>query len=341
MKNIIKQREIVSLLFVVVLFIMVGFFNPKFLAVNNIFQIINSSSIYVLVALGMGFVLFIGEIDVSVGATLGFSAAIAAKLVNSGMSIPLIFLIVALFGAVIGIINAIGVVGFEIPSIIMTLGTMGIIRGAIYIYTGGIWLQNFPKNFMQITQNTLAGTFTILFIVLILLTVLLYLFTKFTLFGKSFKAVGDNIDGARLIGIPVKRVKVSSFIICGVFAAVAGVLYASRVGFVTPMDGNGYEMTAIAACVIGGINLIGGEGTPFGAMIGAILMSSLSSILVFLGFPSTYNNTITGVILIAIVVVGAITNQRAAEKLRKLRLLARVSEKPDAVPESNIAQKGE
>jgi ribose ABC superfamily ATP binding cassette transporter, permease protein len=160
----------------------------------------------------------------------------------------------------------------------------------------------------------------------LVIAILLYFFTKKTMVGKSFKAVGDNIDGARLIGIPVERIKFLSYIICGSFAAIGGVLYASRIGFVTPTDGTGYEMTAIAACVIGGIALEGGQGSTFGAIIGSILMTSISSILVFLNFPSTFNNTITGGILIAIVVIGAISNQRTQENIRKERLRVRVEQ---------------
>ena len=227
---------------------------------------------------------------------------------------------------VIGIINALGIVLFKIPSIIMTLGMMGIIRGFQYIYTNGQWLQDFPNEFLNISQETIGGTFGYVFASALVIAILLYFFTKKTMVGKSFKAVGDNIDGARLIGIPVERIKFLSYIICGSFAAIGGVLYASRIGFVTPTDGTGYEMTAIAACVIGGIALEGGQGSTFGAIIGSILMTSISSILVFLNFPSTFNNTITGGILIAIVVIGAISNQRTQENIRKERLRVRVEQ---------------
>lgn len=324
MKQIIKQREIVSVLFILGLFLIVGLFNPDFLELSNVFQIINNSSVYALVALGMCFVLFTGEIDVSIGATVGLTAAVTGTMINNGTPIPMLFVYALLIGLVIGLINACGVVVFKIPSIIMTLGMMGIIRGAQYIYTNGQWLQNFPNEFLKMSQVRIQDTISIIFIVTLLIAVLLYIFTKTTMLGKSFKAVGDNIDGARLIGIPVDRIKCLSFIICAVFAAFGGVLYASRIGFVTPIDGTGYEMTAIAACVIGGVALEGGQGSTFGAIIGSILMTSISSILVFLNFSSTFNNTITGAILIAIVVIGAISNQRSSEKLRKARLLVRI-----------------
>lgn len=326
MKNLLKQREMVSILFIIALFTIVGAFNPQFLEFNNIFQIINNSGVYAIVAIGMCFVLFTGEIDVSIGAIVGLAAAVTGKLLNSGASIVVAFIVAIFVGILIGILNAIGVVYFKIPSIIMTLGMMGIVRGFQYIYTNGQWLQDFPNEFLNISQETLSGTISYIFVSVIIAAVILYVFTKETMMGKSFKAVGDNIDGAKLIGIPTERIKFVSYIICGAFAALGGVLYASRIGFVTPTDGTGYELTAIAACVIGGIALEGGQGTTFGAIIGSILMTSISSILVFLNFPSTFNNTITGGILIAIVVVGAISSHRTQEKIRKERLRVRVEQ---------------
>jgi len=298
--------------------------SPKFLDASNIFDIINGSSIYALLAVGMAFVLFTREIDVSVGATMGLAAAVAGTLNNNGVATPVIFLMLLVVGAVVGMVNAAGVVLFGIPSIVMTLGTMGIIRGIIYVYTDGHWLQNFTPGFLNLSRMTLFGKLGVTFLAVLVITALLYLLTKTTQTGRSFKPVGDNLDGARLIGIPVGRIKLLAFAISGVLSAIAGLAYATRVAMVTPADGTGYEMTAIAACVIGGISLVGGEGTPFGAVIGAILMNSISSILVFLGAPSTLNNTITGTILIAIVVVGAVTSRRTLERLRRARLLVRV-----------------
>ena len=316
MKSLLKQREMVSILFILFLFVTVGILNPQFLSMENIFQIINNSGVYAIVAIGMCFVLFTGEIDVSIGAIVGLAAAVTGKLLNSGFSIITAFSIAILVGILIGILNAIG----------MTLGMMGIVRGFQYIYTNGQWLQDFPNEFLNISQETFNGTISFIFITVVLIAVILHIFTKKTMMGKSFKAVGDNIDGAKLIGVPTERIKFLSYIICGAFAALGGVLYASRIGFVTPTDGTGYELTAIAACVIGGIALEGGQGTTFGSIIGSILMTSISSILVFLNFPSTFNNTITGGILIAIVVVGAISSQRTQEKIRKERLRVRVEQ---------------
>lgn len=324
MKKFIKSGEFISGMVIIVLFLLVGLKNPKFLALSNIFNVVNNSSIYALVAIGMAFVLFTSEIDVSVGATVGLSAAVAGSLVRDGQSTVLALFAAIVIGLVIGCVNALGVVNFGIPSIIMTLGVMGITRGIIYVYTNGNWVENLPAGFKAMYQQSIGGTLSYFYLLILVLSVAVFLVMKYTRFGKSFKAVGDNIDGARLIGIPVSRTKWIAFILSGLFAALAGFLYASRVGFVTPTDGNGYEMTAIAACVIGGIALTGGTGSVLGAVLRAIIMSSVSSILVFLGFSSNYNNVINGLMLIVIVVVGTILNNASLEKIRKARLAARV-----------------
>lgn len=324
MKKIIKTNEFMSIVMVALLFLAAGALNPNFLRMNNIFQTVNGSVVYALVAIGMAFVIFIGEIDVSVGAILGISSAIAGKMVLSGFGFFSIVLVAILVGAFFGLINSIGVNALKVPSIIMTLGTNGIIRGLIYLYTGGKWIEGLDFTFKSLAQKSVGRTFSFFYLSVIFLTIVIHYFLTHSLFGKTFKAVGDSYDGAILLGLPVKRVRYLAFVFSGIAASVAGVLYTSRVGFVTPTAGIGYEMTAIAACVIGGIALSGGVGTIFGALIGSVLMSSISRILVFVGLPSTFDNSITGLMLIVIVVIGAIMRKRTLTRLRKERLSARI-----------------
>lgn len=324
MKKLMKSRELLALAIVVILFLAVGLYNNSFLRVNNIFQTVNGSVVYALVAVGMCFVLFIGEIDVSVGATLGFSASVAGMMLLAGYSYFMVIIATALIGAVIGLFNAIGVVYFKIPSIIMTLGTNGIVRGMIFVLTGGRWIEGIAPEFKALAQARIGGTISYFYLGVLILTLVIYLFMKSTLFGKSFKATGDNEEGARLIGLPVSFTKVSAFILCSVAAALAGILYTSRVGFVTPTAGVGYEMTAIAACVIGGVSLSGGIGSVWGGIIGSLLMSSISRLLVFIGLSSTFNDSITGLLLIVIVVGSAYYEKRSNERVRVQRLTTRI-----------------
>lgn len=330
-------RELTSLFFLILLFAVVGLFNPIFISPKNISACFNTSVVYTLVAIGMAFTIFIGEIDVSVGSTLGFVATVVGSMLRDGQNWTVAFIVGIAIGAAIGLFNGWGISVMKIPSLIFTLGTNGILRGLMYIYNNGAWVENLPKDFKDFSSVTLIGDITIYYACVIILMILIHLYLEGTEKGKYFKAVGDNADAATLVGIPVKRTKVISYLICGILSAVAGIIFCSRIGFVTPSSGAGYEMEAVAACVLGGISLAGGTGTVIGASIGAVIMASISYLLVFMGFSSNFDNAITGIILIAIVVSDSILHKRLLENNRRLRLAARTQDKKDNTGE----EKGE
>lgn len=324
-KKIAKAREASSLLFLIILFAIVGCINISFLAPSSIAACFNDSVVFTLLAVGMAFTIFIGEIDVSVGANLGFTASVVGSLLRDGHNWVFCFAVGILIGTVIGLVNGWGVAVLNIPSLIFTLGTNGVLRGLIYVYTNGAWVENLPGAFTAYSSKTMLGDLTGYYLVTIIAVIIIHILLTRTRKGKYFIAVGDNAGGATLVGIPTMWTKITAYILCGVFAAIASILYASRIGFITAIAGNGYEMKAVAACVIGGISLSGGLGSVIGASIGAVIMSSVSRILVFMGFSSDYDNTITGVMLIVIVVVDALMQRHAAERIRRERLSARAS----------------
>lgn len=333
-KKLTKAREASSLLFLIVLFAIVGCINIEFLAPSSIVACFNDSVVFTLLAVGMAFTIFIGEIDVSVGANLGFTASVVGSMLRDGQNWILAFATGIVIGAVIGLINGWGVAILKIPSLIFTLGINGLLRGFIYVYTGGAWVENLPGAFTAFSSKPIIGDLTVFYAVAILAVVIIHLILTRTKKGKYFIAVGDNEGGATLVGIPATQTKILAYILCGIFAAIAGILYASRIGFITAIAGNGYEMKAIAACVIGGISLSGGLGSVIGASIGAVVMSSVSRILVFMGFSSDYDNTITGVMLITIVVLDALMQRHAAERIRRERLTARAASTSGAKEEN-------
>lgn len=325
MKKILKAREISSFLFLIALFLIVGIINPSFLTADNIIACFNDSVVYIIVSVGMAFAIFIGEIDVSVGANLGFTATVAGCMLRDGENWVLAFVTGILIGAAIGLFNGWGVSIMGVPSLIFTLGTNGVMRGMMYVYTGGAWVENLPAEFKALYTAPFAGGVTASFAIAAFVVVAVHLLLKYTKRGRYFIAVGDNPAGAALVGIPAVQTKVVAYIICGIFASVAGMVFASRVGFVTATSGNGYEMKAVAACVLGGISLSGGVGSVIGASIGAVIMASISRLLVFMDLGSTYDNTITGIMLLAIVVVDALVQTRNAELNRRQRLAARTA----------------
>lgn len=323
-KKLLKRRESSSIIFFLVLYLIVGIANPAFLEAENIMLGLNGATVYTICAIGMAFVIYTGEIDASIGATLGLSGAVAASMIRDGKPLGMAILSAVCIGLIIGVINGFGVAILKVPSIIMTIGMNSVIRGFSYVFTGGAWVENIPSSFKLISQKGIAGL-SWLYITTIVVMIALHIYLSKSKRGRYFQAVGDNAEGALHIGLPVTYTKMISFIICAVFASLASIVFTSRIGFITPTSGGGYEMKAIAACVIGGISLSGGVGNMIGATFGALIMASISRILVFLGFSSDYDNTITGILLISIVVIDAVMQNRNTEKARRIRMSARTA----------------
>jgi len=318
-----NTRELFTVGFLAILFVVTGIINSDFLSIGNLVLIFNGSVIYILLAIGVSFVILTGDIDVSVGAILGLTAAVSATIIRDGGSLFFAFAVTIGIGALVGLINGMGVTKLRIPAIIMTLGTTGIVRGSVYVYTKGKWVENLPSDFKSYGQISLFGLVNVFLLITVLIVIALHFYLKRGRSGKYYSAVGDNLNGAVLVGIPVDWIRISAFVLSGIFAALAGIVFASKIGFVTPTAGSGYEMKAIAACVLGGISLAGGVGSVIGAMFGAIIMSSISRILVFLKFSSNLDHTITGVLLLVIVVFDALIQQQLKEKARRERLAAK------------------
>ena len=325
-KSLFKARWMSSLIFLLLLFLITGVAEPDFLSYSNIISCFNTATMYTLLAIGIAFVIMTGEIDVSIGSTLGLSAAMTGLIAKQDGSIAVMLLAVVATGAVIGLVNGVGVAYFGVPSLIFTLGTNSVVRGMIYILSDGRTVENFGGSLASYGNLTLFAEITLYYAIAILLVAVAHIVLTKTRKGKYFIAVGDNAGGANLVGISVTGTKLLAYVLCGVFAGLGGFVFASKYGQVMTVSGNGYEMTAIAACVLGGISLSGGLGNMVGAAIGAVIMSSISRLLVFIGLPSTYDNTITGIMLIVIVVVDALTQRRSIEMARRKRLLSRTAE---------------
>ncbi len=325
LKKLSRVRWLSSLVFLVVLFTITGLINPTFFSYSNIISAFNSSVVFTLLAVGISFVIMTGEIDVSIGSTMGLAAAIAGTIAQRGGSVVEMLIYAVLLGLIVGLVNGVGVAIIKVPSLIFTLGVMGIVRGLVYVYSGGRTVENFAGKFTNLGSKVLFADITIYYAIVIVIVLVGHFVLTRTRNGKNFIAVGDNIGGATLIGIPVVWTKVLSYVLSGVFAAVSGVAFASKYGQVNIVAGVGYEMSAIAACVLGGVSLSGGLGSVLGAAIGAVIMSAISRLLVFIGLSSDFDNTIKGIMLITIVVTDAVMHTRSVEKARRARLAARAS----------------
>ncbi|MCL2608466.1 MAG: ABC transporter permease [Treponema sp.] len=321
LKGALKIRELVPLSFLAVLFVFVGIVNSNFLRLDNVLLILNDSVVFAMLAIGISFVIISGEIDVSVGAIAGLCAAVVATMVRDGTPWQQAAAFALVLGLICGLANGLGCVRLKIPSIIMTLGTAAVVRGIVFLYTDGRWVTELPDRFVNLARVSFLGLsafFWIAALVAVVGTVLMARIRQ----GRYFAAIGDNAACAVFLGIPVRLTKTLAFVLSGLLAAAGGIMFASRIGMVAPMAGAGHEMRAIAACVLGGVSLSGGTGSLVGAFIGAVLITSIRPILVFLNFTAD-DDFITGMILIVIIVADALLKQRTAERARRQRLIAK------------------
>ncbi|MGE6539220.1 ABC transporter permease subunit [Bacillus luti] len=317
MKRLFKMHETSIILLLLIYIAVVGMINPSFVQFNSLSLVMKSSVILVVLAIGQSFVLFTKNIDVSVGSIMGISAAVCGMMLTNEYSAFFSILAAILLGSIIGFINGIGVAKFRVPAIIMTLGMLGVIRGAMLIFTGGKWIEDIPNDFKQLSSLVIIGLPITVWSVLIIL-LLLYFFLMKVPYGRYFYAVGDNEDGARLIGIPIDKVKINAFIISGISAGIAGCIFVMNIGFVPNQTGTGLELQVIAAAVLGGIHLKGGTGSILGAALGALFLETISSSLVFLKIPAFWNNAISGFLLLLIIILDSVMKKWKSERRMNL-----------------------
>lgn len=283
-----------------------GCMHSRFLTSANFLNILKQNSHYGVLAAGVCFAILLGGIDISIGSVLAFAGACSAALVSAGYPVILAILVALVIGAVAGLMNGVFIARFKLQPMIVTLATMSIFRGATLVLTNG---KSFPigklpgsLTFKAIGQGS-VGFLPVPVIILIVVYAAIYYILNKTAFGRHVYAIGGNEDAARLSGINVARTKVLAHMMCGLLAGVAGIMVTARVASATPTAGNGYEMDAIAAAVIGGISLRGGEGQVLFTIVGAVIIGMLNNILNLMNVSSYYQTIIKGVVILIAVLL--------------------------------------
>jgi ribose transport system permease protein len=250
-------------------------------------------------AIGSAFVIISGGFDISVGSLLALTAAMSLKLQGSMPWYLGIFVVLAV-GALAGFVNGVLTAKVHIVAIITTLGTMSILRGMTYLYTGGYPVLGVSEDFKFIGSGHLWG---IPFpIILFLAMILLWQFIlQRTTLGRYVCAVGGNKEATRLSGVRVDFYHIMAFVVGGIMAAMSGIIFASRLNSISPLAGQGYELDAIASCVIGGVSVSGGEGSIIGILIGVLLLNVVSNMFNLLGINVYAQFIIKGVIILTVV----------------------------------------
>ncbi|PDT02127.1 ribose ABC transporter permease [Rhizobium chutanense] len=304
MKNLPRGTGLAGAL--IVLIIAASLISPHFLNPINILNVLRQVALYGILGIGMTFVILTKGIDLSVGSIVALVGVTGAVLMEQGMSIPLMVLICLSIGALVGCVNGFGVSYFRIPAFIMTLGCMVMVRGfALMIADGGtVNPGKLAESFFVLGGGYMLGVPTPIYVFAIVCIVAAVVLS-FTPFGRAIYAVGSNEEAARLSGINVPLVIFSVYIICGVLAALSGLIFLSRLSVGDPNSGLGLELEAITIAVIGGTSLFGGEGTVLGTMGGAMVLAIIANILNLAGVSPFSQQVVKGAIIVLAVLLEA------------------------------------
>jgi ribose/xylose/arabinose/galactoside ABC-type transport system permease subunit/ABC-type sugar transport system substrate-binding protein len=290
-------REGGILFALLVLIAALAVYAPRFLERENLFNVLRQFSFIAIIAIGETFVVTIAGIDLSVGAVAGLSGIVCCAAIAGGTSVALGVGIGIFVGLACGLLNGLGVAYLRLPSFIVTLAFMSLARGFVYVITQGNPIVNLNPSFFVLGQGS-VGTIPIPVLVMILLGIAGYLLLDRTPFGRKVAALGGNEQVALLTGLRINRIKISVFAISGFCAAVAGILLASRLNSGQPTLANGYELDAIAAVVIGGTSLFGGEGSIAGTLLGAAMMGIVRNGLILLNVSAYWQSVAIGAVIL-------------------------------------------
>jgi len=336
--TLLKGRTFIVLILLMVFF---SFASSNFLSTNTMLLLAKHVALYGILAIGMTYVIITGGIDLSVGAIVGLCGMVAGGMIQKGLtltffgvtlyfSVPLIILFTLLVGAIIGLLNGIIITRFNVAPFIATLGIMYVARGFAMLHSNGATYSN-------IIGNTALGNTGFSFfdsrllgipvgvLILIIIAVIAGVLLKRTTFGWHIFAIGGNERAAKLSGVKVNKVKILVYIFSGVCAAIVGIITASQLQAAHPASGEGWEMNAIAAAVLGGTSMMGGIGTIGGTVVGAFVIGVISDGMVMCGVSEFWQMIIKGVVIILAVIVDQFQRRMEA----KIALQARNEAKND------------
>jgi rhamnose transport system permease protein len=293
--------------------------HPEFLDQQNLQFLLVNTVVYALLALGETMVVISRNVDLSVGSVVGLSAYLSASLFKDhpGIPIPVVFLAGLGIGLACGIANGIMVAVGRVPSLVVTLATLYIIRGIAILIVGGneVDASSLPNAFIDIPKDTIAGIPDIAIVVAVVIAVGAYYLRTYRS-GRDLYAIGSNPEAARLAGLPVGNRVFTAFAISGAIAGVAGVLWASQYPTINSTAGTGYELQVVSAVVVGGVAIFGGSGTATGAALGALLLTTINSALYVLGISSFWDQAIWGFLLLVAIALDQTITERLTSALR-------------------------
>jgi ribose transport system permease protein len=309
LKKLLHRRESGILLALIGLVIVITGFERNFLTPNNLYLVSRQIALTAIIALGVFFVILTGGIDLSVGSTVGLSGFMCGLAMAGGVHPALAVAIGLITGAVVGAVNGSIVAYIGVTPFIVTLGMLGVARGVVLVIKHGDSIRDIPPSFIDVGNGSIFGLSAPV-IMLLLIAVLAHVVLKHTAFGRRVYAIGGNEEATALSGINTRRVKFHTYVICGTLASVTGMLYVARFRSAQADAGRGIELDAIAATVIGGTSLMGGEGSVVGVLIGAVIMGVIRNGLVLMEVSSYWQELIIGSIIVLAAILDIVRSRR-------------------------------
>ena len=302
-------QRLLPFLTLIVLFIALCLLSPYFLTETNLSSVVRQTAVINIMALGMTLVIISGGIDLSVGSILAMGGLFGTMTMQSGKPVLVGVAVGLLTGCFCGFVNGTLVTRLKINPFIVTLGTMGIIRGLTLLVSNGLPVHQIPKEFSYLGEGRLLGVPFVLWL-LVICAITVHVILEHTRLGRYAFAIGSNPDAAFYAGIPVNFHTVAVYSICGMLTGLAGMIEASRLMTGQPTAGQGYELQAIAAVVIGGGSLRGGEGTVLGTLVGAFIMGLLANGSDLLGISPYLQQAIIGAVIILAVTLDELRKRK-------------------------------
>ena len=302
------NQESVILFGLLFLIFIVGIANPRFLQERNISDILQGNAYIAVAALGMTMVIVTGNIDISVGSLVGLLAVISGRLVVAGLPSPIAWLIPLFIGAGIGAFIGFLVAYLRIPSIVVTLGMLSIIKGILIIWTAGERVTDMPADYHLSQMRPLGIPMPI--IIMVVLTIVVVLWMRYSATGRAFYALGGNAEAARLSGLSQRRLLMTVFTLNGVFVGIASVMYSTQFQIIQVTPPPALELSIITASVVGGVSILGGTGTAIGSTLATLLLNFIRSAMIFINVSPFWLKAVQGLLILATVLADLLRRRR-------------------------------
>ena len=323
LRSLLKNKLTVVTIVLILLVVAPAIANPYFLTENNMKALLRDLAFNGILATGMFYLIVLGDLDLSIG-KMGCLCGILVGLMMTKLNLPPVLAIVIglLLGLLFGFINGLIVTKFNLMAMIVTIGMNSVYMGLNTLLTKGTAVSGLPTGWLFVGQGYI-GMLPVPFVIAAVLLVATTFIMMSTRFGRYSFAVGSNIDAADIIGVNPNRQRILSFVIMGGFAALTGMLFVARMGTAQPSIGDSWPLNAIAACVIGGVSLTGGEGHPIGAFIGAAIMTLITNVIVMFGVPIYWQTFASGMVIIIAILIEPIQRifQESSQKKNRGKVL--------------------